>query len=172
MAGTPPNSLIFRMPAAKSMGVIVFYILLMLIVLGAEFYSPSASYVPYLYPLLEIVLLLFLLRYATTGYRVDGASLYASRILGGRRIPLEQIRKIQYANLRELGPMGITMSFGWRGRGWSPTVGKMDSISTVSRGLLVTAGEVPIFISPVDAIGFRRELSRRVRSAPGGELSE
>ncbi|MCI4345718.1 MAG: PH domain-containing protein [Thermoplasmata archaeon] len=161
-------TLVYTMPAARGISVVVFYIALMFIVLAVEFYSPSASYVPYLYPLLEVLLLLFLLRYATTRYRIDGHALYAQRILGGRRVPLEEIRKIQYANLRELGPVGLSASWGWRGRGWSPVVGKMDSVATVSRGLLVSAGEIPVFISPVDAVGFRRELSRRVRSVGGG----
>jgi hypothetical protein len=163
--GSP--TLVYTMGAARGMSVVVFYILLMFIVLVVEFYGPSAGYVPYLYPLLEILLLLFLLRYASTRYRIDSTTLYAQRILGGRRVPLEEIRKIQYANLRELGPVGISSSWGWRGRAWSPIVGKMDSVATVSRGLLVSAGEVPVFISPVDAVAFRRELSRRVRSVSG-----
>jgi hypothetical protein len=161
------------MPAAKSLGVVIFYIFLMLIVFVAEYYEGgSAGFLPYLYPALEIVLVLFLLRYVTTGYRIDSEELHASRLLGGRRVPLELIRKIQYANLRELGPVGISMTWGWRGRAWSPTVGKMDTVSTVSRGLLVTAGDVPVFISPVDVIAFRRELSRRVRSVAGALLDD
>jgi hypothetical protein len=171
-SATPPAH-VYRMPASKSLGVVIFYIFLMVIVFIAEYYeSGSSSYLPYLYPALEVVLVLFLLRYATTGYRIDSEELRASRLLGGRRVRLELIRKIQFANLRELGPVGVSMTWGWRGRAWSPTVGKMDTVSTVSRGLLVTAGEVPVFISPVDVVAFRRELSRRVRSVSGALLDE
>lgn len=162
----------FRMTSAKSIGVVIFYIVLMLIVLVAEYYSPSTGYIPYLYPALEVALVLFLLRYVTTTYRIDTEQLHATRLLGGRRVPLELVRKIQFANLRELGPVGISMTWGWRGRAWSPIVGKMDTVSTSSRGLLVTAGEVPVFISPADPVAFKRELSRRVRSASGAVLDE
>ena len=51
---------------------------------------------------------------------------------------------------------------------WSPRVGPFDAIySDPAHGLLVTAGEIPVYISPVDIDGFARELSRRVRSYTG-----
>jgi len=52
---------------------------------------------------------------------------------------------------------------------WSPRIGRFDAIYTDTAGLLVTAGDVPMFISPVDLQGFAQELSRRVRSL-GGRL--
>ena len=42
-----------------------------------------------------------------------------------------------------------------------------DAIYTDSRGLLVTGGSVPLFLSPHDPTAFARELSRRVRSYTG-----
>ncbi len=47
---------------------------------------------------------------------------------------------------------------------WSPFIHTFDAIHTVSPGLLVTAGEVPLFISPSHTDEFAEELSRRVRS--------
>lgn len=51
---------------------------------------------------------------------------------------------------------------------WSPTIGQFDAIYTdPAKGLLVTAGEVPLYLSPRDPDEFARELSRRVRSYTG-----
>ncbi len=108
-------------------------------------------------------------RYLSTSYRVDDTSLSAWRLLGGRRVRLDEVRKIEYASLRDLAPTGgLLGSWGWRGRMWSPVVGRFDSIYTdASRGLLVSAGDVPLYISPRDPDAFARELSRRVRSYSG-----
>ncbi len=108
-------------------------------------------------------------RYLSTSYRVDDTSLSAWRVLGGRRVRLDEVRKIEYASLRDLAPTGgLLGSWGWRGRMWSPVVGRFDSIYTdASRGLLVSAGDVPLYISPRDPEAFARELSRRVRSYSG-----
>lgn len=117
---------------------------------------------------LAALILLFLFRYLFTFYSIDDSFLRARRVLGGRRVPLSDIRKIEYSSLRELGPTGFFGSWGWRGRMWSPRIGRFDAIYTdAARGLLVTAGEVPLYITPVDLEGFARELSRRVRSYRG-----
>ena len=51
---------------------------------------------------------------------------------------------------------------------WSPVIGRFDSIHTDAvRGVLVTAGEYPLYVSPRDPAAFARELSRRVRSYSG-----
>ena len=106
----------------------------------------------------------FLVRYATTNYRIDDSYLYARRILGSRRVPLAEIRKIELMRLRDLSPTGFFGSWGYRGRMWSPFIGELDAIYTDPTGLLVTEGGVPLFISPHDPEEFARELSRRVRS--------
>ncbi|MGI0128848.1 MAG: hypothetical protein ACREEC_01610, partial [Thermoplasmata archaeon] len=49
-------------------------------------------------------------------------------------------------------------------RMWSPVVGSFDSIHTRSSGVMVFAGDVPLFVSPRDPAAFALELSRRVRS--------
>jgi hypothetical protein len=118
-------------------------------------------------PFLIAVVLLLLARYLSTSYRIDEANLRAWRILGGRRVMLEEIRAIEFASMRDLSPIGFFGSWGWRGRMWSPRLGTFDAIFTDTTGLLVTAGEVPLFISPADPDAFAVELSRRVRSHVG-----
>ncbi len=113
------------------------------------------------------LIVLLLLRYLSTAYFLGSDDLRAFRLLGGRRIPLEEIRRIELANLRDLSPVGFFGSWGYRGRMWSPVVGKFDNTQTNSNGILVYAGEYPLFITPRDREGFVRELSRRVRSYRG-----
>ena len=150
-----------------SAGVIAIYLVLALIIVyfarggSVENTTPAISY------LLVGVTLFFLLRYLSTSYLLDDSTLRARRILGSRVIRLETVRKIEYANLRDLGPVGMFGSWGYRGRMWSPTIGSFDAIYTDSRGLLVTAGDHPLFISPYRGDEFARELSRRVRSYVG-----
>ena len=83
---------------------------------------------------------------------------------------LEEVRRIEYSSLRDLAPTGGWFgvgSWGWRGRMWSPEVGEFDSVYTdAARGLLVTAGTHPLYLSPSDLEEFAKELSRRVRSSP------
>jgi hypothetical protein len=149
--------------APKSPGVIGFYLAL---VLGLAYatYAHSFSSQPYVTEFLVAVLLIFLVRYASTRYTLGAETLSAWRAFGSRKVPLEEIRKIEFANLRDLGPVSVLGGWGWRGRMWSPIVGRFDSIHTASPGLLVSAGAVPLFISPPDPEAFARELSRRVRS--------
>ena len=118
---------------------------------------------------ISIFLLLSLARYLSTYYRIDDAYLSARRILGGTRVRLDQVRRIEYTSLRDLSPTtGIIGSWGWRGRMWSPVIGRFESVHTdAAHGLLVTAGDYPLYISPRDSTGFARELSRRVRSYSG-----
>ena len=148
--------------ARKSPATIAFYLILAGILLlvndRSNFIFPSFPAV------LALILLLFLVRYVSTRYSLDSEQLLAWRLFGSRRVRLEEIRRIEYANLRDLGPVGLIGTWGWRGRVWSPTVGKFDTVHTVSDGLLISAGDVPLFVSPADPRGFARELSRRARS--------
>ena len=130
-------------------------------------HAPTAE--PWLIPFLAFVILLLLVRYLSTSYTIDGQYLRAWRILGGQRALLKNVRRIEYASLRDLSATGFWGAWGWRGRMWSPRIGRFDAIYTDTAGLLVTAGDVPMFISPVDVQGFAQELSRRVRSL-GGRL--
>lgn len=118
---------------------------------------------------LAALIVLFLARYLSTTYSIDDAYLRAWRILGGRRVPLSEVRKIEYSSMRELSPLGgIFGSWGWRGRMFSPRIGRFDAIYTdAARGILVTVGDVPMYISPAHPEEFARELSRRVRSYRG-----
>lgn len=51
---------------------------------------------------------------------------------------------------------------------WTPRIGRVDAIYTdASKGILVTVGDVPMYITPHDLPEFARELSRRVRSYTG-----
>jgi len=117
------------------------------------------------------LLVLFLGRYFSTHYSIDDSFLRASRFLGGRRIPLEEVRRIEYSALRDLAPSGLMAAlgpWGWRGRMWSPVIGPFDSVFTdPANGLLVSGPGHPLFLSPRDPAGFARELSRRVRSYTG-----
>lgn len=150
------------------MVVIGTYVVLILVVLILLHGGSSAlyAYAPWL---LAGLLILFLVRYVSTLYSLDDTHLRAWRVLGGRSVRLSDVRKIEYSSMRVLGPTGgIFGSWGWRGRMWSPELGKFDAIYTdAARGLLVTAGDVPMYITPLDLEGFARELSRRARSYSG-----
>jgi hypothetical protein len=144
-----------------NIGAYVVLIIIILIIVR----DPSGQYwVPY--ALIALVVLL-LARYLSTGYMIDDSYLYARRILGGRRLALEEVRQIEYSSIRDLSPVGFFGSWGWRGRMWSPRVGTFDALYTDTFGLLVSPGDYPLFISPADPAGFARELSRRVRSFTG-----
>ena len=118
---------------------------------------------------ISIFLLLSLARYLSTHYRIDDVYLRASRILGGSKLRLDQVRRIEFVSLRDLSPTtGMLGSWGWRGRMWSPILGRFDSIHTeAAHGILVSAGDDMLYISPRDGAAFARELSRRVRSYSG-----
>ena len=151
------------MHAAIPLSTVGFYILLVALLLYADSRNPTGGF-PFVVTFLIAVILVFLARFLTTEYLLDAEFLRARRLFGSRRVRLEEVRKIEYGNLRELGGVSFFGGWGWRGRLWSPVVGAFDSISTVSRGLLVSEGRVPVFISPKDVDGFARELSRRARS--------
>lgn len=160
----------YVMRARFSAGVVGAYVLLLVLI--GVFVAPRVAkvytWVPYL---LAAVTLLLLVRYFSTRYVLNDTDLVAWRILGSRRVPLEDVRAIEYANLRDLVPTGGLFglgSWGWRGRMHSTLIGEFDSICTDAvSGLLVTAGAYPLYISPRDTNGFARELSRRVRSYTG-----
>jgi len=126
-------------------------------------YRGSIS-VPWAFEFLAAVLLVYLGRYVSTYYVLDADHLKARRLFGSRTIRFEDIRAVQLANLRDLGPVGLVGTWGWRGRVWSPIIGSFETVHTVSPGVLVTAGKVPLFVSPRDPVAFARELSRRSRS--------
>ncbi len=111
--------------------------------------------------------LFLLVRYLTTSYVIDDSNVVAWRILGPRRMPLKDVRKIEFMALRDLSPTGFFGAWGYRGRMWSPYVSSFDAVYTDPVGLLVTGGPYPLFISPTHREAFARELSRRVRSFPG-----
>lgn len=159
---------IYRQHGRLSYTVIGVYVVLILIVVvilprSTTLLFPQAPWI------LGGLLALFLARYLSTSYSLDSTYLRAWRILGGRRVRLAEVRKIEYSSLRDLGPAGgIVGSWGWRGRMWTPGLGRIDAIYTdAAHGILVTVGEVPLFVTPVDAAEFARELSRRVRSYTG-----
>ena len=146
-----------------TVGVYVF-VVLVLYYLGAR--SSAVTEPALIYAVVVVTLVLFL-RYLSTTYRIDNAELGALRLFGSRRVPLGEVRRIEILSFRDLSPIGFFGGWGWRGRMWSPRVGAFDAIHTDSPGILVTAGEVPLFLSPRDPVAFARELSRRVRSYTG-----
>jgi hypothetical protein len=159
------------MGARISPGVVGFYLFLMGLLVAVLASARAASSIPYLPQLLVLVLAIFLLRYVSTTYSIDTETLRARRLFGSRRVPLDEVRRLEYANLRDLAPVSMIGGWGWRGRMWSAGEGPFDAIHTVSEGILVVAGAVPLFISPRRREEFFRELSRRVRSYhPGAEI--
>lgn len=152
--------------APWSIGTVVAYLAIIVLLLVTARASQVSNF-PFINEVLAGLFAVFLLRYVSTRYRLDADQLRAWRAFGSRTIKYEAVRRIVYANLRELGPVSYIGSWGWRGRMWSPFVGKFDSIYTVSSGLMVFAGATPLFISPKDPPTFARELSRRVRSYTG-----
>lgn len=158
----------YRARGKISWGVVGAYIFILIVVFLLFRTSGGSSYwwVPWF---LGLVIVVLLVRYLSTTYRIDDTDLRAWRIFGNRRIPLEEVRSIEYTALRDLAPVGMFQGgWGWRGRMWSPRIGTFDSVYTdASLGLLVTAGSVPLFISPKNPQAFARELSRRVRSYTG-----
>jgi len=146
-----------------TVGTYLFFVLLLLLATRVR----QVSTFPFINEVLAGLFAVFLARYLSTHYWLDADRLLAWRLFGSRSVRLEQIRRIQYGNIRELSPVSFFGSWGWRGRMWSPFIGRFDSVYTVSEGLVVTAGATPLFISPRDPTRFARELSRRVRSYTG-----
>jgi uncharacterized membrane protein YjjB (DUF3815 family) len=152
----------YRIPARLSVGIVVFYLFLI-----AVFTYLGAYHLvnPVIAEVLAAILIVYLGRYLSTRYRLSPYTFTASRLFGSRRIPIEEIRHVAPANLRDLAPASFFGSWGWRGRMWSPQIGPFDTVHTSSEGLLVSGGTgVPVFISPTDPDGFMTELDRRVRS--------
>jgi hypothetical protein len=146
-------------------GVYLFLELLVLLFIGRPG-TDIAWWAPWA---ISAFLLLSLARYLSTHYRIDDLFLRASRILGGTKLRLDQVRRIEFVSLRDLSPTtGMMGSWGWRGRMWSPIIGRFDSIHTdAAHGLLVSAGDDILYLSPRNSAAFARELSRRVRSYSG-----
>jgi len=142
------------------------YVVVVLLLYFVVLRSPIASNADAIYFLIAATVFL-LLRYLSTGYWIDDTFLHARRILGSRRVPLRDIRKIEFYQLRDLSPTGFFGSWGYRGRMWSPYIGKFDGIYTDPAGILVSEATVPLFISPRNPDRFARELSRRTRSYAG-----
>ena len=146
--------------------VVVFYgiVIVILLVLGR---ATGPSILPSPVLLLDLVVVIFLLRYVSTTYSMDSERFYARRLFGSRAIRLEDVRRIEFASLRELSPTGFFGGWGWRGRMWSPVAGSFDSIHTRSAGVMIYAGDVPLFVSPRDPAELATELSRRATSYSG-----
>jgi hypothetical protein len=142
------------------------YVLVILLLYFVVLHSPIVTN-PYAIYFVIGATVFLLLRYLSTGYSIDDSFLHARRILGSRRVALNDVRKIEFVRLRDLSPTGFFGSWGYRGRMWSPYLGKFDGIYTDPSGILVTASDVPLFISPRDPEAFARELSRRARSYSG-----
>jgi Bacterial PH domain len=150
------------MQSHLSVGIVMFYLILISVItyLGADRVTNVL-----VAEVLDAALILYLGRYLSTRYLLDSRNFTAARLFGTRRIPIEEIRHVEPANLRDLAPVSFIGSWGWRGRMWSPRIGPFDSVHTASEGMLVSGGEgVPVFISPKDPEAFIAELSRRVRS--------
>lgn len=160
----------YTMRGRFSAGVVGAYVFLFILIAVLVVPRTEGNFVWVGYFLL-VITALFLVRYFSTRYSLDDTNFVAWRILGSRRILLEDVRGIEYASLRDLtstGGMFGMGSWGWRGRMHSVTLGEFDSIYTdAAEGLLVTAGAFPIYVSPRDREAFARELSRRVRSYTG-----
>jgi hypothetical protein len=158
------------MAARYSAAVVGTYVLLIVLIAVLVLPQTVGDYRWVGYFLLAVTAM-FVVRYFSTHYVLDDTHFHASRLLGSRRILLEDVRAIEYASLRNLTSTGGTFgmgSWGWRGRMHSVDVGEFDSIYTdAAAGLLVTAGAYPVYISPRDRDAFARELSRRVRSYTG-----
>ena len=152
-----------RVGAPVSAAVVILYLALVVLIVYATSRTRFTSN-PLVPEFLVAVIFLFLGRYASTYYVLDDRALHARRLFGSRTVSLEEVRKIELANLRDLGPVSFFGGWGWRGRMWSPFIQTFDAIHTVSPGVLVTAGDVPLFVSPKDPGRFAEELSRRVRS--------
>jgi Bacterial PH domain len=155
------------MRARISVAVVVAYGIMILLLIWVVGPRAESSYGWALYFLLAVSLL-FLARYLSTRYWMDERSLVAWRLFGTRRVPLSEVRGIEYASLRDLATVGGAFgmgSLGWRGRMYSTLIGEFDSVYTdAANGLLVTAGAYPLYISPLHRDAFARELSRRARS--------
>jgi len=158
----------YRSHGKISYGIVGAYVFLLIVILLLYAGAVGQAYwwVP---PLLVAIVAVMLARYLSTSYRIDEHELRAWRLFGGRRIRLEEVRRIEYSALRDLAPGGTFFGgWGWRGRMWSPMIGKFDALHTdPAFGILVSAGNVPIYISPQNPQNFARELSRRVRSYTG-----
>jgi hypothetical protein len=156
---------VYRQRGRLSYSVIGVYVFLIIVVLV---FVPHTTFTTYATPAVILLFLFFLVRYVTTSYSIDDSYLKAVRFPGTRRIRLETIRRIEYSSMRDLGPTSFIGSWGWRGRMWSADIGPFDAVYTdPAKGILVSGEGVPIYISPVDLVGFAKELSRRARSYSG-----
>jgi len=173
VSATPPRSHLdhegrYHAHGKISYGVVGAYLFLLIIIV---LFLPHSSAVAFWWApwFLASLIVVMLARYLSTTYRIDDLELKASRLLGGRRVRLDEVRRIEYASLRDLSPGGTFIgAWGWRGRMWSPRIGVFDSVHTdAALGLLITAGKIPLYFSPSHPEAFARELSRRVRSYNG-----
>lgn len=147
--------------------VVVYAILVLLLAVFGRSPGPTPL-IPNPLLLLAGLVVIYFVRYASTSYSMDSDRFLAWRLFGSRSIPLETIRKIELANLRDLSPTGFFRGWGWRGRVWSPIIGGFDTVHTVSAGVMIAPDSgVPLFVSPKDPAAFVQELSRRARSYRG-----
>jgi hypothetical protein len=163
----------YRMRARLSVAVIVTYGLLLVLILLLIAPELHGVYV-WATVLLVVLLLFYLARYLSVSYTLDDTHLRARELFGGRRVPFEEIRAIEYASLRDLSPTG-GMFASWIGTGkmYSPSLGDFQMVFTdAAEGLMISAGVYPLYISPRDREAFAKELSRRVRSYTGPLLKD
>ena len=168
---TPPRldaSGIYRQRGRLSYAVIGVYVflILVLIVIFPLRNTLAYSWAPWAVAALFV---LFLARYMSTSYSIDDSYLRAWRILGGRRIALEKVNKIEYDNLAtwdrradSSGPGAGTV-----GCGAPRSAALTPSIRTPRREFSSRRRGCPSTSPPFDVPEFARELSRRVRSYTG-----
>ncbi len=160
----------YRARGQLSVAIIATYALLLLVIVLVLVprIAPSDAWVSYVLVALTVF---FLVRYLSVTYTIDDEYLRAWKLLGGCRVALDEVRGLEYSSLRSLAPTGGWFgvgSWGWHGRMWSPSIGEFESVYTdPARGILVTAGALPLYISPARLEAFARELSRRARSYSG-----
>jgi hypothetical protein len=106
------------------------------------------------------LLVLYLGRLLSLSYSIRDGVLRAQRLFGTRHAELKDIRKVEPRSLRDISPVSFVGGWGWRSRMWSPVIGNFDNLSSIHRGLMIYAGEVPFFISPRDPDAFLDVLQK------------
>ncbi|MGI0129826.1 MAG: hypothetical protein ACREEC_06710, partial [Thermoplasmata archaeon] len=103
----------WRSHAPLPIEVVALYgiIIVVLLVLGRPT-SPFKFPSPVL--LLDLIVIVFFARYASTTYSMDSDRLRARRLFGSRAIRFDDVRRIEFENLRDLSATGFFGGWGWR----------------------------------------------------------